>query len=114
MSHLDTANKAENVRSGLVCRDFKPFERNSLRGFATLYFPRLGLLVEDVAIHERGDARWAQLPSKPVLDRDRALVRDEAGKLKYARVLSWDSRARADAFSRAALQAIDAFLDGRR
>jgi hypothetical protein len=46
----------------VTCRDFKPLHRNSLRGFATIRINEMRLEIRDVAIHEKGESRWAQLP----------------------------------------------------
>jgi hypothetical protein len=40
------------------------------------------LTIRDVAIHEKGEARWAQLPAKPQV-KDGALVKDATGKIQY-------------------------------
>ena len=53
--------------------------------------------------------RWVQLPAKPQLDKDRQLVRDDAGKVQYARVMEFDSKEVADRFNAAALKAIEDF-----
>ena len=46
---------------------------------------------------------------RSLLDQDRQLVRDDAGKIQYATVLEFDSREVADRFSTAALKAIEDF-----
>jgi len=93
----------------IVCRGWKPFERNTLKGFAVIYLPVLRLTIEGVAIHEKSDRRWAQLPARPQLDEQRQLVRDDAGKIKYAPIMSFDSREVGDAFSAAVVAAIQDF-----
>jgi hypothetical protein len=50
--------------------DFRPLHKNTLRGFATIRIPELRLEIRDVAVHEKGSSRWAQLPARPQLDRN--------------------------------------------
>jgi hypothetical protein len=86
--------------------EWKAFPRNSLRGFATI---RLGksLKISDVAVHCAYGKRWAQLPSKPALDKDGAAQRDEKGKIKYIPVIAWLNREAADDFSASVIDAIE-------
>jgi hypothetical protein len=87
--------------------DFKAVERGSLRGFANASVKELHLVC-DVAIHERDGPRWAQLRSKPQLDRNGKTVRDpETGRVKYIPVVQFGSRKVADAFSARVLKALD-------
>ena len=91
--------------------DFKPLHRNTLQGFATIRINEMRLTIKDVAIHVKGDSRWAQLPSKPMIDRDGAVIRDrETGKIAYANIFEFTDRATRDAFSHAVIAAlIDSF-----
>jgi hypothetical protein len=87
------------------CRAFHPLHRNTLRGFAEIRIDELCLSIRDVALHQKGDARWAQLPAKPQV-RDGALVRDDSGKVQYIHMMDFDSRAVRDAFSAAVINAV--------
>jgi hypothetical protein len=97
----------EHVRSkfSISCRAFHPLHRNTLRGFAEIHIEELRLTIRDVALHEKGTARWAQLPAKPQI-RDGELVRDEADKIQYVHLMDFDSRAVRDAFSAAVIRAV--------
>jgi hypothetical protein len=89
---------------------FRPFHRGTLRGFATVHINELHLVVHDIAIHQQaGGACWAALPAKPLLDRDGNPKRTSAGKIEYARILNFDSRAVADAFGDAVIEALLTF-----
>jgi hypothetical protein len=80
----------------ITVRDFKPLHRNTLRGFATIHINEMRLEICDVAIHQKNESNWAQLPAKPMIDRDGVVLRDrETGKIGYATVLEFDNRARA-------------------
>lgn len=88
------------------CLDFRPMDRGSLVGFATIRIAELRLTIKDVGIHDRDGRRWAQLPAKPQIDREhRGIMKD--GKLQYNNILTFDSREIADAFSAAVLAAVD-------
>ncbi len=100
-------NTADNVT--VVCTAFRPFERGTLKGFADLWLRTARLNIKGCAVHEKNGKRWVQLPAKPQIDKDRNLVRDEGGKVQYAKILDFDSREVADRFNAAALKAIEDF-----
>lgn len=89
--------------------EFKPLRRGSLLGFATINVQQMRMTIRDVTVHESHGKRWASLPSKPQVGRDRELVKDADGKLKYSPVFEFDSRAVSDAFSAAVLAAFYEF-----
>jgi hypothetical protein len=90
----------------VTCGGFNPRVRNTLRGFAEITVAEMRLTIHDVAIHQKGASRWAQLPSKPWV-KDGALVKDpDTGKIKYIPVMEFDGRAVADAFSRVVIDAV--------
>ena len=93
----------------VICTAWKPFERNTLKGFAGLWLRAARLDVHGCAVHEKNGKRWVQLPARPRLDQDHQLLRDDAGKIRYWPVMDFDSREVADRFSEAALKAIDDF-----
>ena len=100
-------NATDNA--SVICTAWKPFERNTLKGFADLWLRNARLNIHGCAVHEKNDRRWVQLPAKPQIDKDRNLVRDEGGKVQYAKILDFDSREVADRFNEAALKAIEDF-----
>jgi hypothetical protein len=89
----------------VTCADFKPLRRNTLLGFATIHVAELRLTIHDVAVHQKGAARWAQLPANPQI-RDGSLVKDGSGKVQYFSIMEFDGREVRDAFSRAACSAV--------
>jgi hypothetical protein len=104
----------------VTCESFHPLVRNTLRGFAEIVIAEMRLKIRDVAIHQKGESRWVQLPAKPQI-KDGALVRDPStGKIQYTPVMEFDGRAVRDAFSTAAINAVlerapEAFaLDGEQ
>jgi hypothetical protein len=91
----------------VVCKDFKPLHRNTLRGFATIRINEMRLEVRDIAIHKKNESRWAALPSKPMIDKDGAVIRDrETGKIAYANIFEFTDRATRNAFSDAVVAAV--------
>jgi hypothetical protein len=88
----------------IVCTDFRPLRKNTLVGFATIHVAELRLTIRDVAIHEKGTSRWAQLPAKPMLKDGSPVFKD--GKAQYSTILEFDTREVRDAFSHAAIVAI--------
>jgi hypothetical protein len=81
--------------------DFKPLRKGTLRGFARVRIVPIELDIADVVIGQGGrDGRvWALLPSKPMVDRNGAVMRDAEGRVRYAPILGWASEARQQAFS---------------
>jgi hypothetical protein len=86
---------------------FRPFQRNTLRGFCTVHVGEMHLTIHDIGVHQHANGvRWAALPGKPVLDRDGTAKRTRDGRIEYARLLSFDSRAVSDAFAAAVIVAL--------
>ena len=85
---------------------WKAVVRNTLRGFAAV---RLGsaLSIKDVAVHCSHGKRWAQLPSKPMLNADGSVMRNEAGKIRYVPLLEWLDKGAADRFSEGVIHAVE-------
>jgi hypothetical protein len=90
----------------VICEKWTPRRSNTLFGFADVLLTETHLRIHDCAIHEKNGKRWAQLPGRPMIDRDGVALRDEQGKTKYARILEFDSREASDEFSRAVIAAV--------
>jgi hypothetical protein len=88
------------------CLEWRPCERNTLRGFAKVKVVPWGLVLDGVAVHKKNDRQWAQLPSRPQLDKDGVAMRDESGKIKYAKMIEIDGKREAWAFSDAVVAAV--------
>ena len=74
-------------------------------GFASIHIAELELKVHDVAIHQKGDRRWAALPARPWV-KDGAVVTGEDGKAQYSIILEFDRREVREAFSAAVIRAV--------
>jgi len=93
------------MKLSITCRAFHPLHRNTLRVFCEIRIEELRLVIRDIAVHEKGSARWVQLPAKPQM-RDGELVHDADGKIQYFHLMSFDNRAVSDAFSAAVIRAL--------
>jgi hypothetical protein len=87
------------------CESFKPYRRNTLYGFCEIIIAELQLHIKDVALHQKGSSRWAQLPAKPQI-KDGVIVKDDAGKAQYIAIMEFSGRDVRDAFSAAAINAV--------
>jgi len=87
--------------------DWRPLAKNTLRGFARVRLPE-GILLHDVAVHVRDGKAWASPPGRPAIGRDGAHIRDAAGKPSFTPTITFTSRADADAFSAAIIDAVRA------
>lgn len=91
--------------------EWRPLKKNSLRGFATV---RVGkaLKISDVSVHASNGKRWASLPSKPQINKDGVVLKDDSGKVKYTPIVSWTEKDAADRFSEAVIAAIESAHPG--
>jgi hypothetical protein len=89
----------------ITCTEFRPWQRNTLVGFAVVNINELKLTIKDISIHEKGESRWAALPAKPVL-KDGTIVKDDTGKAQYVNILEFADGATRTAFSAAVVAAV--------
>jgi hypothetical protein len=89
----------------IVIIDWSPMRRNTLAGFVTARMPS-GLVLHDIAIHAKRSTRWASPPSRPRLDRNGAVSRDDAGKILYVPSVSFTARDVRDRFSHQIIEAL--------
>jgi hypothetical protein len=88
----------------VTCTAFRAYRQNTLCGFAVIRVAEMRLTIRDVSIHEKGGARWAQMPAKPLLKNGAPVMKD--GKVQYAPILELDNKAVRDAFSCAVVAAV--------
>ncbi len=91
----------------VILGDWRPLAKNTLRGFARVRLPE-GMVLHDCAVHVRDGRAWASPPGRPMIGRDGAQMRDAAGKPTFSPTLTFVSRADADAFSAAIIDAVRA------
>jgi len=80
--------------------DFRPVDKNTLKGFFTLELPS-GLLIHDMCLHEKNSKRWVSFPARPYTAKD--------GTEKWARIVDIPDRDRWGQFNRQALDAVAKF-----
>jgi hypothetical protein len=52
------------------CIRFRPFEKNTLRGFADLELTRVGLVLRDCTWHEKNGKEWVSFAARPYEGKD--------------------------------------------
>jgi hypothetical protein len=93
----------------IICIDWRPCERNTLRGFAKISIPSWRLILDGCAIHESHGRKWAQLPARPQLTPAGELAKEPSGKIKYARIISFSDRETERLFSDHIVLAVERF-----
>ena len=81
----------------IICEEFRPFEKNTLVGFATLTLPAVGLRIKDCCFHRKDGAEWVSLPARPYT---------KAGQTTYAAIFDFTSPEAKAHFQAAAAAAI--------
>ena len=76
----------------VICLDWRECNRNTLKGFAKIKIPAWGLILDGIAVHEKEDRSWAQLPARPQLDKEGTVLREDDGKIKYAKIMEFDDK----------------------
>jgi hypothetical protein len=98
------AGNGGHQRRGLVVTDWKPFEKNTLRGFLTIITPS-GLRLKECTFHEREGKRWISLPAKQWAKTD--------GSISYSPLVDFVNENVRNNFQQQALAALDDLLDSR-
>ena len=92
--------------AGMVLREFRALNKNSLRGFATVELSS-GLIIKDITLHTSNGKSWAFLPAKPQISKDGTQIMKD-GKAQYTSILQWKNRELADRFSDALVALVSA------
>jgi hypothetical protein len=85
----------------ILIGDWKPHSKNTLRGFFTATLPS-GMVLHNLMLHEKGEARWIGLPAKEWTDTN--------GAKQYSRFIEFRDRDTADRFRDQMLDALDKHL----
>jgi hypothetical protein len=86
----------------LSIRNFKPFEKNTLRGFFDVELPS-GIILCGCTLHEREGKRWIGLPAKPYTKDD--------GSQSWVKIVDFADREKAKQFQESVLPAVVAAFD---
>ena len=87
-----------------VVSNWKPFEKNALRGFFTLTLPS-GLVIHNCSLFQKGEGRWIGMPSNKFTTKE--------GTTSYTPIVEFVSREVADKFRDQALEALDLIIGGK-
>ena len=90
----------------LRCVGWTPIGKNSLLGKCDIKIAELRLSIKGVLVLQSNGVRWASLPSPAMLDKNGVALRDDAGRIKYNAVFSFDNKQVRDAFSAAIIDAV--------
>jgi len=83
----------------IECIDYRPINKNTLLGYATINVPKWGdLELYDIAYCQKDGRRWVNFPSK-------AYVKD--GETKYSTYYRFKERANYDKFCKSIKEAIE-------
>ena len=88
------------ARTGFTVHEFRPYAKNTLVGFIALELPS-GLIIRDITLHERGDARWVSMPAKQY---------EKDGERTWAPLVEFASKEVREKFQSSALAAFDAYM----
>jgi hypothetical protein len=87
------------MKLSIEVENFHQRRSNTLVGFCTVIVPEMHLRICDLAVHEKNDKRWVNLPAKPWVDRDGTAKRGDNGKVIYATVLEFTDPGTRNVFS---------------
>lgn len=86
----------------IVCEEFKPRVTSTLRGFAALTFPIIGLRLLECTFHVNVDGKkWVGLPARSY---------ELSGQKKWAQIAESTDKHAHFRFQAAAVQAVEKFL----
>lgn len=101
-------NVKENVMAEIECVSFKPLnkDKSQLLGFADFFIPTWGVFIYGctVFVSKEQDRRWVNLPSREYTD---AATKE----VKYASIVRFGKREHQEAFSSAAIRAVDKWIE---
>ena len=90
--------KAKIMSKPIAIRNWKPLQKNTLRGFFTIELPS-GMIIHEVMLHEKGHSRWIQFSAREYADKE--------GQKQYRRFIDFSDRSVADHFRDLVLAALD-------
>lgn len=89
----------------ITIEEFIPRRSKTLCGFFRIKLPS-GMILHDVSLHVSGSRAWVSPSAKVMLDRSEAVARDDAGKIRYLPVVSFETKELAAKFSEQVVEAI--------
>ena len=101
----ETTSRRGTTSAIITASEWRPLERNTLKGFLTLALPS-GLTLRECSLHEKDGLRWVGLPGRPQIDAMGRHRSDPAGKRFYLPIVEIPDRGQRERFQRAALAAV--------
>ena len=95
------------MSASIQIRDWRPMHKGSLLGFAKVEMPS-GMILHDVTVLSGERGAWASPPSKPQINRDGAIIKDDSGKTRYAPIIEFKSKETRQRFSDGVVEALRA------
>jgi hypothetical protein len=94
MQNVRSRASDKSEEAAMIASDWRPLERNTLRGFVTLHMPS-GLVLRGCTLHRDAVGKeWVGLPGKPQIDREGQHRKDPTtGKLAYLPVVEIEGKA---------------------
>jgi hypothetical protein len=71
--------------------DWRPRAKNSLVRFAKFELPS-GLIISDVTVLNGSHGPWAPPSSKPIINRDGVVLKDDNRKVRYVPIIEFTSK----------------------
>jgi hypothetical protein len=90
----------------MKCLAWKPLTRGSMLGFADLELGN-GLILKGCTLLESNGRRWCNPPGRPTLDGERKVTIGADGRIVYASVVDFTTKAIRSKWSEAAVAAIE-------
>jgi hypothetical protein len=100
MKTTTTTEAATNFK----IREWRPFEKNTLRGFLSLELPS-GMILHGCTLNQKGESRWIGLPAKEYL---------KGSERAWSPLIEFTDRDVRESFQALALEAIDEYLQEER
>ena len=82
----------------ITCTRFRPYNKNTLQGFATLLVDDTGMEINSISVHRKGSEKWLGFPSHET---------NEKGEKKYYSYIYFPDREQQRKFVHQAMLAIE-------
>ena len=83
---------------GIQIVSFKPYQKNTLRGFFIARLTNIGLEIRDLSLHEKNGKKWIALPAKPY---------EKDGTKGWSYILKFYDETKGKQFQMAVLEALN-------
>jgi hypothetical protein len=95
------------MSTGITIADWQEMRRGTLVGFLRANLAS-GLQLVDCTLNHSNGTWWVSPAGRPMIDKNGAALRDPNGKIRYASVVQFESKATRDRFSDAVVTALHA------